>query len=101
MLALAGDMPYFGSALLRRLASEAPEASALVTLTGGLRNPLFCRYHTRALPGVSRSIAAGRRSLRSVLDALGDEVATLALSSEEEAELADWDTPADVARGRG
>jgi molybdopterin-guanine dinucleotide biosynthesis protein A len=96
-LALTCDLPRVGRAVLARLASEAPGAAALVTTQAGVRNPLVARYGvSAALPAAHRVLSSGSRSVQVVLDALGDGVATLPMSAEEEASLADWDEPADL-----
>lgn len=99
VLALACDLPRIGAALLRRLAEEAADKSALVTAQGEIRNPLIARYAVaQALPAARAVLGAGARSLQAVLDGLGGGVATLALSATEAATLDDWDTPEDVQR---
>ena len=97
-LALTCDLPRIDRELLRRLAGEAPHAAALVTTQSGIRNPLVARYDvTRALPAARRVLLSGTRSVQAVLDALGDGVVALELSADEEARLADWDAPEDLA----
>jgi molybdopterin-guanine dinucleotide biosynthesis protein A len=96
-LALACDLPHLSSALLRRLASYAPDAVALVTRQAGVRNPLVARYTVAtALPAARQALLAGRRSLQAVLDEVGTGVITLPLDSAEEQSLSDWDTPDDM-----
>ncbi len=99
VLALACDLPRLGGDLLRRLASEANAAGALVTAQGEIRNPLIARYAVaRALPAARAALSAGRRSLQAVLDRFGDEVVTLRLTETEAATLDDWDTPQDMRK---
>lgn len=98
-LALACDLPKIRAGLLARIATEAPDAAALVGHRSGVRNPLVARYHVaRSLPAVDETLAAGKRSLQAVLDALGDDVRLLSESAAEAESLVDWDTPDDVAR---
>lgn len=98
VLALACDLPFVSAELIARLASEAPGAAALVARQQQIRNPLFARYQTAAgLDAVKATLASGRRSLQAVLDCLGPSLAELSLSASEEALLADWDTPGDMA----
>jgi molybdenum cofactor guanylyltransferase len=98
-LALACDLPRIDASLLRRLASERTDKSALVAAQGEIRNPLVARYAVaHALPAARAALGAGKRSLQAVLDGLGDGVATLDLSATEAATLDDWDTPEDIAR---
>jgi len=96
-LAVACDLPRLSAPLLQRLAHESNEAGALVTTQAGVRNPLIARYAVAlALPAARAVLAEGTRSLQAVLDRLGQSIVTLALTSAEEASLADWDTPEDV-----
>jgi len=96
-LSLTCDLPRIDHALLTRLASEAPHASALVTVQAGVRNPLVARYAVaEALTAARTALENGSRSVQAVLDRLTGEIATLPLSSAEEARLADWDVPEDL-----
>lgn len=97
-LAVTCDLPHIEAALLRRLASERPDAAALVTSQAGVRNPLVARYAVaEALPAARGALSTGKRSVQAVLDALGDGVATLSLTAPEEASLVDWDVPEDLS----
>lgn len=99
VLALACDLPRIGSGVLRRLANEMTDKTALFAAHGEIRNPLLARYEVaRALPVARAALGAGKRSLQAVLDGLGDGVATLPISTTEAATLDDWDTPEDVLR---
>jgi molybdopterin-guanine dinucleotide biosynthesis protein A len=99
VLVLACDLPFVERALLTRLLVEATDAAALVTTTGGVRNPLIARYAVaRTLPAARAVLQAGRRSLQAVLDELGDELRALTLSDAELASLQDWDTAEDIRR---
>lgn len=96
-MALACDLPRVSSRVLLRLATEQPQADALVTSLDGVRNPLLARYRVAAaLPLAERVSNSGARSLQAVLDALSAE--TLTLSDSEATLLGDWDTPEDVQR---
>ncbi len=98
-LALACDLPRIGSDLLRRLASEANGAGALVTAQGEIRNPLIARYTVaRALLAAREALGADQRSLQSVLNRLGDDVVRLRLTATEAMTLDDWDTPDDMRK---
>jgi molybdopterin-guanine dinucleotide biosynthesis protein A len=100
VLALACDLPFVRGEFLSRLLREG--GAAVVTETGGVRNPLVARYVvSRALPAARGVLETGGRSLQAVLDRLGNGVVTLALSAAEQASLEDWDTPDDVQRKRG
>jgi molybdopterin-guanine dinucleotide biosynthesis protein A len=96
-LALTCDLPRIDHALLTRLASEAPHASALVTAQAGVRNPLVARYAVaEALTAARLALEGGSRSVQAALDRLTGEVVTLSLSAAEEARLVDWDVPEDL-----
>ncbi len=98
-LVLACDLPRIRADLLTRLATESPEAAALVAQQQGVRNPLIARYQvTNTLAAVHAVVAAGQRSLQAVLDALGQDLRLLPLTTAEAASIADWDTPEDVLR---
>jgi molybdopterin-guanine dinucleotide biosynthesis protein A len=97
VLALACDLPRISAPLLARLASEQPDAAALVVETEGIKNPLIARYDAaRVQPVLREVVRSGRRALQAVLEALGTDVKVLALSSAEEQTLGDWDTPEDI-----
>jgi len=97
VLALTCDLPRVGSALLARLASEAPHAAALVTTQQGVRNPLVARYAAAAaLTAAREALQKNFRSVQSVLDALNGGVMTLTQTTAEESSLADWDEPSDL-----
>ena len=99
VMALACDLPRIEADLLRRLAREMTDKTALVAAQGEIRNPLVARYDVaHALPAARAVLGAGARSLQAVLDGLGGGVATLTLSPLETATLDDWDTPEDVWR---
>ena len=99
LIAVACDMPYFTEPLVRRLV-EAPheDADAVAPRRDGRFEPLFARYAAACLPVAERRLAGERRSLLGLLDAV--RTVPLALSAEESALLDDWDTEADVTRGR-
>lgn len=97
VLAISCDLPFVTSQLIARLATEAPDASAVVAIQDGFRNPLFARYAVApALTATRAALSAGKRSLQAVLDQLGAGVVELSLSAEELQSLRDWDTPADM-----
>lgn len=93
-ITVAGDMPFVSRVLLERLLA-APAATVVAARREGRWEPFLARWDAqRALPVVRARLAANQRALQGALDALG--AAELALSSEETAQLVDWDTPADV-----
>lgn len=101
VLALACDLPRLERGLIARLATEHPQAAALITRQKDVRNPLVARYQIEpARAAVGRVLQAGKRSLQAVLDELEPDVQALTLSESEHATLGDWDTPEDVARDR-
>jgi molybdopterin-guanine dinucleotide biosynthesis protein A len=96
-LALACDMPFVSAALVARLLAS-PEAAAIAPRREGRWEPLCARYDpARVLPIVRRRIAAGQRSLQPLLDDAG--AIELPPEAGDAAELEDWDTPDDAARG--
>jgi molybdopterin-guanine dinucleotide biosynthesis protein A len=99
VLALACDLPRLGRGLIARLANDAPDAEVVLIEQERIRNPLIARYQiSTALPAARRALRDGKRSLQAVLDELEPQVVRLALSADEQASLADWDTPEDVTR---
>ena len=99
VLALAADLPKVTTSLVTRLATHAPSRLAVAPRQGGIWNPLFGRYASECAPLAVDLLKRGRRSLKSLLEALGDAAEALPVSAEETAALDDWDTPEDVARG--
>lgn len=95
--AVACDLPFVSAELLSHLASTSMGAPAAAFRAGGIWQPLFARYEPRAALSATRAaIAAGDRSLRSVLSRL--KVAELALDDTQRRALDDWDTPEDLTR---
>lgn len=98
-LALACDLPRVAAPLLKRLATEAPTASALVIAQSEIRNPLLARYTVaEALPAARATLSAGKRSLQAVLERLGDGAVAMPLTPAEAATVDDWDTLEDMQR---
>jgi len=99
VVTLACDMPYVQPALLRRLATEQPEAAALAPRApdGGKWQAMLARYDVgRARPQVVKLIEDGERSLQRVLQTL--DARELSLGSAELPQLRDWDRPEDMER---
>jgi len=93
-LALACDLPFVSPDLVARLASFAPDATALAPRQAGRWMPLCARYGAGA-ERVARELAGeGQRSLQPVLERSG----TRELPLESDEELADWDEPGDLAQ---
>jgi molybdenum cofactor guanylyltransferase len=98
-IALACDLPYVSAELIARLAADASRPAVLAPRDpeSGKWQPLFARYDSpRVLPQLRAEVARGARSFQSVLRGL--EVAELTLSAAEQAQLRDWDEPADLLR---
>ncbi len=96
-IALACDLPYVEPALIARLAAHAPDHAAVVPRVGGVWQPLCARYAAaQTLVAIAAALAANERSLQRVIARLGDRVAELPLAPGEDAQLRDWDSPADL-----
>jgi molybdopterin-guanine dinucleotide biosynthesis protein A len=99
-LAIACDLPFLTASVVRRLAGPTSVALARVPLVGGYRQPLAAAYAPApCLLALDALLAENKRSLMSLLDALGSDVEELLLEPGDEASLRDWDTPEDIARG--
>ena len=95
-IAVACDMPFVSTELVRKLVS-APPASAVAPRRDGRWEPFFARYEARlVLPIAIAHANASRGSLQALLDAATAE--ELVMSPPEHAELRDWDTPEDATR---
>ncbi|HVU05144.1 MAG TPA: molybdenum cofactor guanylyltransferase [Polyangiaceae bacterium] len=96
VITLACDLPFVTAELVARLAAYAPESAAVAPRNAGGRwEPLFARYSRRCVKTAESQFASGRRSLRSVLEALGGEAVPLPVTEAEWRLLRDWDTPED------
>ncbi len=94
VIAIACDMPYVTSALVKRLAN-APSAPAVAPKENGRWEPLFARYDATRVLGVARTRCARRDlAMQGLLDEVG--AVPLAIDAREARELVDWDTPMDV-----
>ncbi len=93
---VGGDMPFVTEALAARLASALRDHEAAAAHDGERFLPLFSAFTGDAARArVEESIKGGARSPSAILRALG--AAQLALSRDELAALADWDTDDDRA----
>jgi molybdopterin-guanine dinucleotide biosynthesis protein A len=99
VIAVACDMPFLTSGLVRRLLQEQPSAPVLAPrswderLQRPLWEPLFARYEASiVLPIAERLAAAGIGKLQVLLEEAG--AVPLALDPTDRAALVDWDTPA-------
>lgn len=98
-IALACDMPHVTQELLARLV-EAPPAAIVAAKRDGHWEPLFARYDpSLCREPLRRTIDAGRRALKSLLDDVGAQV--LDLAPGEGRLLHDWDTPEDRLEDAG
>lgn len=99
-LALACDLPFASPALVERLLGAPFDAPIVAPRRDGRWEPLFARYEpARVLARATARAASGQHSLQGLLDDVGADV--LRLRPDEETELRDWDTPADVAADAG
>jgi molybdenum cofactor guanylyltransferase len=96
-LSIACDMPFVSSALLTRLACEAPHAELLAPRDPQTRKwqAMFARYASaRVRAALQRGIDRGEHSFQALFEQVpGVE---LPLVASEHAQLRDWDTPADL-----
>ena len=93
---MACDMPYVDLALLRLL-RDAPDAPVVAPRDPdtGKWYPLFARYDApRVLPVARAAVAAGTRAFQTLFRSL--EVTELRLTSDQRAQLRDWDRPEDM-----
>lgn len=98
-IALACDMPYVSAELLHKLASTPCESAVLAARdpASGKWQSLFARYSPAlVLPSLHDALAQHERSFQAVLARV--DCRELALSSDECAQLRDWDCPADIER---
>jgi molybdopterin-guanine dinucleotide biosynthesis protein A len=100
LLVLAVDLPFVEVPLLRLLAGHEPTATTLVPVAGGIPQSLCARYDATACVTAAELVAAGRRSLRALLDAIPwqelPEAEWRAVAPPDA--LDDVDTPADLER---
>jgi molybdopterin-guanine dinucleotide biosynthesis protein A len=96
-LALAGDLPFVTSDLVKFVAGHAPDAAATAPRLDGTWQPLFARYAPGpCLPLVRAMLSEGRLAPWRLLDALGARAVPITLPDALSARLADWDTPEDT-----
>lgn len=97
VVALACDLPYVTTNMVASLVSFRPAAEAVAPRIQGVWQPLFARYRAeQMLPVIDRLLGEGRRSLWSILDALG--AVELPITPEEQSVLCDWDSPEDIPK---
>lgn len=94
-LALACDMPFVSTSLIRRLRDAAP-ADVVAPRRHGHWEPLCARYASGAWALGKQRLASGDYSLQRWLDEAG--AVELPMTEEEARELDDWDTPEDIRR---
>jgi len=100
VLLLAVDLPFVESRLLDWLASRPGGGSVVPTDAAGEPQPCCARYGAGALQTAARLVAAGKRSLRALLDVTPVDLVVPAewTRMAEPNALDDADTPEDVAR---
>jgi molybdopterin-guanine dinucleotide biosynthesis protein A len=98
VLLVACDMPFLTPGLLTLVAEELGSAQAAVPVSGGRLQPVAACYGASVLPAAERLVAAGRLSMRSLLDEIDvHEVDTESWSRiAGPGALTDVDTPADL-----
>jgi molybdopterin-guanine dinucleotide biosynthesis protein A len=69
-VALACDMPFVSTPLLRGLLAEAREWDAVVPLIGGQPEPLHAVYRQSCVPAIEAALAAGQKRLISFFEAV-------------------------------
>jgi molybdopterin-guanine dinucleotide biosynthesis protein A len=88
-------MPFVSRALVGRLLAAPADAPIVAPRRDARWEPLCARYEaSRVLPLAVARAASPHRSLQRLLDEAG--AAALPLLPHEDAELRDWDSPADV-----
>jgi molybdopterin-guanine dinucleotide biosynthesis protein A len=98
-LAVACDMPFVSLALVERLARHPSAAAAVAPRTDGVWQTLFSRFRVAdALAPAREQVSRRVHSMQRLFDAL--DATPLEIDARERAELADWDTPEDIAQGR-
>lgn len=96
-IAVACDLPYLSATLVERLVTAPGSGAVLAPRRAERWEPLFARYDScRVLPVAESRAQGGQWSLQGLLDDV--ETACLPLSSDEQRQLDDWDTPDDIAR---
>jgi molybdopterin-guanine dinucleotide biosynthesis protein A len=97
-VAIACDMPYLTSELVRRLAREEPHAWALAPRDDGRWQTLAARYGVPVLPVLDAAIGAHEHSLQRIFERLGADAHVLPVDDGELEALRDWDSPGDLNR---
>lgn len=100
-IALSCDLPFLGPRLLARLIAAPTEhyvaAAPLwqpADRDAPIWEPLCARYSIAFLPLLQQAMAQGARSLQPILSQAG--TLPLALDSDEQAQVRDWDSPDDL-----
>ena len=103
VFALAADMPFLGSGVIRQLLTRRGECEAVVPVIGGISQPLAACYAAAALPVLRTTLAGtGKRSPRTALQSLNvvyvDE--SELRGADPARDFIDLDTPDDLAAAR-
>jgi len=64
------DMPFVSAELVQYMAAQRGEHDAVALYAYDMPQPLCCFYHQSALPVMQENIAAGKRSLKHLLQEL-------------------------------
>lgn len=98
VLVVACDMPFLTADVLTLVAQELGSSQAAIPVSGGRLQPLAACYAASVLPVADRLVAAGRLSMRSLLEEIDVhrvDTETWSRRAGPEA-LTDVDTPADL-----
>jgi molybdopterin-guanine dinucleotide biosynthesis protein A len=104
VLVLAGDMPFVTAPFVEFLAAVAPDARAVVPVSGGRWHPLCAMYARASRLDLSAAFDAGERTVRAAVAALGPRLIgddDLAPFDADGRLLANLNTPDDLARWGG
>jgi molybdopterin-guanine dinucleotide biosynthesis protein A len=94
VLAVACDLPYLKSSLVRRILQADPQYDVVCARQDGRFQPLMARYSVALLDSFAQALDEQRLALQPLVrDA---HHLALDLSVEELEQLRDWDTPEDV-----
>jgi molybdopterin-guanine dinucleotide biosynthesis protein A len=101
ILVLASDMPFISAPFVEFLATVAPEARAVIPVSGGRWHPLCAMYAREAVFDLSAAVDAGQRTVAAAVEALAPRLVhddELAAFDPDGRLLANLNTPADLAR---
>jgi molybdopterin-guanine dinucleotide biosynthesis protein A len=99
VFALAADMPFLGSNVIRQLGMRRGECEAVVPVIGGVSQPLAAYYAVAALPVLRTTLTGlGKRSPRASLQGLNVVYVNESelRGTDPTRDFIDLDTPADL-----